>query len=144
LLEGFSAAHIKQRTGVKERTQRYIRKKASDRGFRPEEDPRILESYVVDGERSGRPKEIGKYIEEALLASVRDNRSGREKSSEVLAFEQGISYRSALRILHKYGLRSVKSTTKPGLTAAMKKSSLRVVLSSPALDSRGLEKCHLD
>jgi hypothetical protein len=125
LAAGFSAAYIERTTGVKERAQRYIRNKAFERGFRPEEDPRILESYVIDGERSGRPKEIGEDIEEALLTSVRNNRSGREKSSEVLAFEQGISYQSALRLLRKYGLRSVKPTTKPGLTEAMKKVRLK-------------------
>jgi hypothetical protein len=56
LSEGFPPAHIEQRTGVKERSQRNIRKKAFDRGFRPDEDPRILESYVVDSDRPGRPK----------------------------------------------------------------------------------------
>jgi hypothetical protein len=118
LAEGFPAAHIEQRTGVKERAQRYIRKKAFERGFEPEKDPRILESYVIDGERSGRPKEIGSEVEEALFTSVRDNRAGREKSNEILTYEQGISYRSALRILKKHGLHSVEPTTKLGLTEA--------------------------
>src|SRR5947207_4517431 len=97
--EGYSVAEIEKKTGVSERSQRAIRKKAYDRGFRPEEDPRILESYVIDGVKSGRPKEILKDKEEALLAAVRSDRSGREKSSEVLAYEQGISQSSALRIL---------------------------------------------
>jgi hypothetical protein len=78
--------------GCKERQQRNIRKKAFDRGFRPDQDSRILETYVIDGERSGRPKVILLDKEEALLASVQNNRSGREKSSEVLAHEQSISY----------------------------------------------------
>ena len=83
---------------MKERSQRNIKKKAQDRGFDPEKDPRILEAYVVDGERSGRPKEIPVEKEEALLTSVGNDRSGREKSSEVLGYEQGISSASALRI----------------------------------------------
>jgi hypothetical protein len=33
-------------------------------------DPRILEYYVVDGERSGRLKEISDEAEEGLLANV--------------------------------------------------------------------------
>jgi hypothetical protein len=33
-------------------------KKTFDRGFRPDIDPRILDSYVEDGRRTGRPKEI--------------------------------------------------------------------------------------
>jgi hypothetical protein len=60
LTEGFSAAEIERRTGVKERQQRNIKRKAFKRGFRPEEDPRILKIYMVDGERSGRLKEITK------------------------------------------------------------------------------------
>jgi transposase len=76
---------------------------------------------VIDGERSGRPKEITKDQEDALLSAVRINRAGKEKSSEVLAYKQGISYSSALRILHKNGLNNMKPTTKPGLTTAMRK-----------------------
>jgi hypothetical protein len=75
LAEGFSAATVEERTGVKEGQQRNIRKKAFDRGFRPEKDPRILESYVVDGERSGRPPETNADKEGALLASIRDSRA---------------------------------------------------------------------
>jgi hypothetical protein len=120
--EGFSAAVVEPKVDVKERQQRNVRKKAFDRGFRPDQDPRIFETDVIDGERSGRPKVILVDREKALLASVRNNRSGREKLSEVLAHEQGISYSSALRILHKHGLNNVKPTTKPGLTPAMRKA----------------------
>jgi hypothetical protein len=83
LTEGFSAAIIEKKTGVKERQQRNIRKKAFERGFRPDEDPQILKSYVIDSARSGRPKEISEDKENTLLVAVRSNRSGREKSSEV-------------------------------------------------------------
>ena len=38
-------------------------------------DPRILEYYVADGERSGRPKEISDEVEEGQLADVRGSRS---------------------------------------------------------------------
>ena len=119
ITEGYSVAEIKKKTGVSERSQRHIRKRAYDRGFRPEEDPQILESYVIDGARSGRPKEILKETEEALLAAVQSDHSSREKSSEVLTYEQNISQSSALRILHSNGLTNVKPTTKPGLTPAM-------------------------
>ena len=56
LSENFSLKEVEQKTGVLARTQRDIKKKAFDRGFRPEDDPRILEHYVVDSPRSGRPK----------------------------------------------------------------------------------------
>jgi hypothetical protein len=121
LTEGFSAAIIEKKTGVKKRQQRNIRKKAYKRGFRPDEDSRILKSYIINSARSGRPKEISEDKENALFAVVRGNRSGREKSSEVLIYKQGISCSSALRILRKHRLSCVKPTTKPGLTAVIRK-----------------------
>jgi hypothetical protein len=87
LIEDYSVADIEKKTGVSERLQRVIRKKAYDRGFRPEEDPRILESYIIDGMKSGRPKEILKDKEEALLTIVRSNRSDKEKLSEILTYK---------------------------------------------------------
>src|SRR6266516_1580934 len=120
MTEGLWPAEIEKKTGVKPRTQRAIKKKAQDRGYNPDEDPRILESYVVDDVRPGRPQVISEDQKEALLSKVRINRAGREKSSEVLAFELGISYSSVLRMLHKEGMTNVKPTTKPGLTVAMR------------------------
>jgi hypothetical protein len=54
---------VEQKTGVKKRQQENIWKKAGNRRFKPSKDPRILEAYVIDGERSGRPKEILKEQE---------------------------------------------------------------------------------
>jgi hypothetical protein len=124
IVEGRSVVYIEQKTGVKKRTQNYIRKRAFDRGFNPDEDSRILKSYVVDSNRSGRPKEISVEQEERLLLAVRKDRSGREKSSEVLTYESNMSYSSALRILHKYRLSCVKPTIKSGLIPIMKKIRL--------------------
>ena len=118
LAEGYLGRDIEKRTGVKPSAQSYIKKRAYDRGFRPREDPRILDLYVQDGARTRRPKEITLTTEQRLLESVKLDRSGREKSSEVLAYECGISRSSALRILHKYGLSNVKPTRKSGLNAA--------------------------
>ena len=64
----------------------------------------------------GRPKRIDEALEERLIASVTADRAGREKSSEVLAYEQSISVASAQRILRKNGYTNVKPTYKPGLT----------------------------
>lgn len=63
--------------------------------------------------------------EQQLLDSVRADRAGREKSSEVLAYECGISRSSALRILHKYGLANAKLTRKPGLNKEQKVAHLQ-------------------
>ena len=43
MTEGLWPAEIEKKTGVKPITQRAI-KKAQDRGYNPDEDPRILES----------------------------------------------------------------------------------------------------
>jgi hypothetical protein len=118
----FTAAYIEAKTGVKERSQRNIRRKAIERGFDSKEDSRILESYVIDGKRSGRLKEITTDQEEKLLSIVRNDHSGREKLSKVLAYETNMSSTSALRILAKNEFKNVKPTTKPGLTPWMKQA----------------------
>ena len=93
--------------------------------FRPDEDPRILEHYVEDAKRSGRPKTITEAIEQKVLASVREDSSGREKSSEYLGYEVNISRSSVLRILKRHGLTCVKPTRKPILTPKMREARLR-------------------
>ncbi len=128
LSEGRPAEYVERKSGIKQQSQSYLLKQAIARGYRPEEDPRILESYVVDGVRSGRPRDIGEDKEEEMLSAVRSDRSGREESSEVLAYFANISQSSIQRILRKYGLRKVKPTTKPGLTAAMRKARLEWAL----------------
>jgi hypothetical protein len=64
-----------------------------------EKDSRILESDVIDGMKSGRPKEMLKDKEEAPLAAVRNDHLGRGKSSKIPAYKQDISSSSASRIL---------------------------------------------
>ena len=100
LSEGYHHKVVEVKTGVKQRAQSALKKKAFERGFDPVVDPRILEFYVVDGERSGRPKEVTEEVKAGLLENVRSDRSGREKSSEVLAYEAGVSPSTALNILH--------------------------------------------
>jgi hypothetical protein len=58
MTEGGWPAEIEKKTGVKPRTQRAIKKKAEDRGYNLNKDPRILKSYIVDDVRSGRPRVI--------------------------------------------------------------------------------------
>lgn len=43
LVEGFPGREIERRTGVTPSSQSRIKKKGFERGFRPEQDPRILE-----------------------------------------------------------------------------------------------------
>jgi transposase len=128
ITEGLWPAEIEKKTGVKPRTQRAIKKKAQDRGYNPDEDPRILKSYVVDGVRPGRPPVISKDQKDALLSIIRVNRADREKSSEVLAYKLGISYSSVLRILYKEGMTNVKPTIKPDLTIVIRMVRLKWAL----------------
>lgn len=122
---GFSTQQIFERIKIPPRTTRNIIQKALSRGYRPEEDPRILNHFVEDGMKSGRPKEIGEDTENEVLSAVCRDRNGREKSTEVLAYEFGISSSSILRILKKHGFSNVKVTRKPGLSEAQRKARLK-------------------
>jgi hypothetical protein len=75
LAEGFSGREVKKRTDVKPSVQSYIKKRARDHRFRSEEDPYILNYYMENRERSGRPKEITLEIEQCLLDSNKANRA---------------------------------------------------------------------
>jgi hypothetical protein len=76
---------IERRTGIKQSQQSYIKKKAHDRGFRPDVNPQIFKYYVEDGLRTGRPKVIISEIEQQMLKSIRADKVGQEKLSKVLA-----------------------------------------------------------
>jgi hypothetical protein len=52
--------HIEAITGIPRQIIQYWIKKARERGYNLEIDPRILPVYVEDGKRTGRPKEITK------------------------------------------------------------------------------------
>ncbi|NJO32579.1 MAG: hypothetical protein HC869_05015 [Rhodospirillales bacterium] len=105
-----------------------MKQRAFARGFDPARNPQVLEEYVKDGHRSGRPKEISITTESELLKSVRKDHSGREKSADFLAYERNISCSSALRILHKNSLRNVKPTRKPGLNTQQRAARLAFAL----------------
>ena len=58
LAAGIPYKWVMEVMGIPHSTLKAIRKRAKDRGFNPEVDGRILEEYVKDGDRSGRPTEI--------------------------------------------------------------------------------------
>jgi hypothetical protein len=99
ITEGEWPAKIEKKTGIKPRTQRAIRKKAEDRGYNPNKNPRILESYIINNIRPGRPRVFSKNQTETLFSIIRVNRADKEKSSKVLAYKLDISYSSILRIV---------------------------------------------
>lgn len=53
---GFDIEYVEAATKMPKRTIRHLVKKAKDRGYKPHEDPRILEEYVADGKATGRPR----------------------------------------------------------------------------------------
>ncbi|KAJ9497098.1 hypothetical protein H2202_007254 [Exophiala xenobiotica] len=55
---GWTTAQIAAYTKIPERSVRAIAEKARKRGFQPQKDPRILDYFVEDGYKPGRPKEI--------------------------------------------------------------------------------------
>lgn len=83
LAEGFSGIDIERKTGVKQSAQSHIKKKAFDRGFRPKEDPRILELYVRDGERTGRPRKIDKVRKGKAKAEGKGEVEEKDENSGV-------------------------------------------------------------
>ena len=98
---GYSVQQVEAAIKIPQKTCRRIFEKVKQRGYCSAEDPEILEYYVENGVRSGRPKEINKAVESQLLDLITEDRNGREKLSEVLVYETGISTLSALRILHR-------------------------------------------
>jgi hypothetical protein len=123
-----SKALICRLTGISERSLTRLRESAIKRGFNPDHDSRILAEYVEDAPRSGRPKQISAEQEQLVLDLVTRDIAGRQKSSEYLAYEAGISMSSCLRILHKNGFSSVKPSVKPGLTDKAKAQRLQFAL----------------
>ena len=121
---GISYRQIYEWIGVPPKQTQRLMKKAIQRGYRPEESKRILESFVEDGIRSGRPREVSKDDENAILTSIVSSGKAREKSTEVLGYENGWSASTCLRVLRNADFNSVKPTTKPGLNAAQRKVRL--------------------
>ena len=108
-------------TGVTKGAISNIVKKAMERGS---EGGAIVDEYVADKPQPGRPKTVNPEIEEKILDSVRKDRTGREKPTEYLAFEAGISRSPCHRVLKRHGFNKVKPTMKPGLSDKAKQKRL--------------------
>ena len=70
LAAGIPYKRVTEVTGIPHSTLKAIRKRAKDRGFNPKVDGRILEEYVKDGDRSGRPTEISEDTKAQLIRNV--------------------------------------------------------------------------
>ena len=112
---------IERLTGINRRTVSQWLDNAISRGLDPKARPLvILDCHVKDGTRSGRPTQQTPANTEAVLAKVRTDRYGREKSCWAVADELGLSEKTVWRILHSTGFSKTKPTCKPGLSKRMK------------------------
>ena len=115
-----NSLQISRCLNIPDDTIRYWIRFAKARGWEGPDAPfgdrrRILTVFVEAGRSPGRLKEVTEEEEQKILDTIRKDRSGREKSSEVIGYELGWSSSTVLSILKKHGLRNVKLTTKPSL-----------------------------
>lgn len=125
-IAGLPYDQIEAHTGIKRRTVRHILDRAIERGFNPDsEHPVILNIHVEDSSKSGRPSKQDDEAKKAVLAKVRKDRYGREKTCASISQELGnILSMTVWRILRSAGLKKTKPTRKPGLTSKMKEERL--------------------
>lgn len=113
---------------ISSRTINKIIQRATERGYDPLVSPYIEKHHIIDATRSGRPKTISEATKQGVIDSVTKDRCGREKSTEYLAYEAGISESSVLRILNSSFFKKCKPTWKPGLTDEMKHKRISFAL----------------
>lgn len=126
-------AEIAYITGLSDPTTRRIFARAIERGFEPDVNPVILDEYVKDAPRSGRPTKQDTVTKDSVLSKVRRDRYRREKTCADLAGELSIegidiSATTIQRILWKAGFHKTKPTRKPRLTKKMKAERLKQCL----------------
>lgn len=80
---GATAKEVAARTGVEERSQRRMLHTAKERGF--VSGGKVLNSHVEDGKKSGAPLKRTPSFTEEVVAKVRRDRFGREKSTSQMA-----------------------------------------------------------
>ena len=115
-------------TEISRQTIARLKTQARDRGYNPSKSRKLFLSYMSDAPRNGHPSVITPKLESAILAAVRKDRYGHEKTSFMLAAEQGISFTTVLRILKPNNFRSCKTTKKPSLTEAMMEARYQFAL----------------
>ena len=77
-------------TEISRHTVKRLQNQARARGYDPNKSKKLKLSYVTDAPRSGRPAVITPELESAILAAVRKDRYGREKTSFMLAENSGV------------------------------------------------------
>ena len=89
-----------------------LRKQATERGWNPKENPVVLEEYVIDRPRPGRPKKHNEEQDKDIVALVTKDSSSRELQSVELArmnpLNLDISASTINRILYNAGYKQRK------------------------------------
>jgi len=103
--------------------------RAIERGFNPEHSMVILDKYVCDAPKTGRPSKQQDH-EDQVLERVRKDRYGREMTCAYISASLGntISPMTVWRILRAAGMKKTKPTRKPGLTETMKRDRFQFCL----------------
>jgi hypothetical protein len=116
-------------TGIKPRSVNHLVDKALERGFDPQTSPVILDSYVSDALKPGRPSKQDEH-KDVVLEKVRANRYGREMTCAYISadFRGVISPMTVWRILRAAGMKKTKPTRKPGLTEKIRRERLQFCL----------------
>ena len=125
---GATLDHIQRVTEIKRWALQYIFKKARSRGWDEISRPIVLDGYIVDAPRSGRPLRTTREFEQRIIKKVTSDWYGREKSCAMIAAECGCSPKTVWRVLRRYGYQKIKPTRKLCLSKAMKEARLQFAL----------------
>lgn len=117
---------VAQITDITTRQVINICQKAIARGW--ESTKPLFNNHLTDGVKKGRSIRATEDVEWQILRIVTRDRYGREKSCATISQEVGVSPRTVLTILKKYGYSYSKPTRKPGLTAKMKEERYQFAL----------------
>ena len=127
LLEyGVHWAEIVEITDVSKSAIYRLRTTAKTRGYKPEEDKRILKEYVTDAPRLGRPAKATEDVKQQVVKIISQNSTTRSLSTQAIAnllassCNINISARTVWNILSALGYGNYKPTFKPGLTNTAK------------------------
>jgi transposase len=125
-LIGRSNAEIEEITGIPPRTLQQIYRRAVERGLEPSKTAKLIDIYIVDAPRSGRPTKQTQKLINDVISKVRQDRFRREKSCTKLGTEVGgVSSQTGWRILRAAGFRKTKPARKLGLSEDMKTKQLQ-------------------
>lgn len=128
---GIEPRHISNWTGIPTEIVEAIYNRAVERGFDPlKRNFTLIDAYVADASRSGRPSKQTSELQTAVLAEVRRDRYGCENTCDDIASELlDVSATTVWRVLRSACLNKTKPTRKPGLTDQMRTDRLIGVLS---------------